>query len=399
MTRRYVGLALSGGGVRAAAFHLGVLRCLAERELLESVRYISTVSGGSLLVGLVFSRNEWCWPESRAFLEHVHPTISSLLQARSLQLRYLLRLFLLPWNWLRFPFRANVLAEAIRGTWGVRGSLDQLPAMPVWAINGTTMETGRRWRFLGEREESSAAYSMGDGEVGYTDGKGFPVAQAMATSAAFPGGISPLRVKASSRAWELPAFHRDRRDATEVVPKYRAYHIADGGVYDNLGLEPIFDVSRGQIRPKSGCRFVIVSDAGAPLRTRSWGPIAQVLGFSTRTVDIMSAQTRNLRVRGLVRWFREQEVAGRRVGHFIGMANSAKGQIERWKTEHADQLVPVVLSQYLPPDDAERVSAYPTTLRSMNRADFERIERHGYELAKLQFALYPATDDDKAGAL
>lgn len=44
-----LGLALSGGGFRAAFFHLGVLRRLAELDLLRHVTSISTVSGGSIL--------------------------------------------------------------------------------------------------------------------------------------------------------------------------------------------------------------------------------------------------------------------------------------------------------------------------------------------------------------
>ena len=44
---RRIGLALSGGGVRAATFHMGVLRRLAAEALLERISIISTVSGGS----------------------------------------------------------------------------------------------------------------------------------------------------------------------------------------------------------------------------------------------------------------------------------------------------------------------------------------------------------------
>jgi hypothetical protein len=40
------GLALSGGGIRSAAFSLGVVQVLAERGLLREVDYLSTVSGG-----------------------------------------------------------------------------------------------------------------------------------------------------------------------------------------------------------------------------------------------------------------------------------------------------------------------------------------------------------------
>ncbi|GAB6068747.1 hypothetical protein JCM13664_20680 [Methylothermus subterraneus] len=44
-----LGLALSGGGFRAALFHLGVLAALAERRLLSRIEVISTVSGGSIV--------------------------------------------------------------------------------------------------------------------------------------------------------------------------------------------------------------------------------------------------------------------------------------------------------------------------------------------------------------
>ncbi len=40
------GLALSGGGIRSAAFCLGVMQVLAERRLLKDVDFLSTVSGG-----------------------------------------------------------------------------------------------------------------------------------------------------------------------------------------------------------------------------------------------------------------------------------------------------------------------------------------------------------------
>ena len=44
-----LGLALSGGGFRATAFHLGVLKRLRELGVLGQVRVVSTVSGGSIV--------------------------------------------------------------------------------------------------------------------------------------------------------------------------------------------------------------------------------------------------------------------------------------------------------------------------------------------------------------
>jgi len=45
----FITLALSGGGSRAIAFHLGCLRALHDRNLLDKVKVVSTVSGGSVI--------------------------------------------------------------------------------------------------------------------------------------------------------------------------------------------------------------------------------------------------------------------------------------------------------------------------------------------------------------
>ena len=47
--RELVGLALSGGGIRSAAFCLGTLQALDAENVLERVDYLSTVSGGGYI--------------------------------------------------------------------------------------------------------------------------------------------------------------------------------------------------------------------------------------------------------------------------------------------------------------------------------------------------------------
>lgn len=44
-----IGLALSGGGIRSATFNLGILQGLANRGLLRTIDYLSTVSGGGYI--------------------------------------------------------------------------------------------------------------------------------------------------------------------------------------------------------------------------------------------------------------------------------------------------------------------------------------------------------------
>ena len=47
--RFHIGLALSGGGFRAAIFHLGIIRRLEELGIMKDVDVISAVSGGSII--------------------------------------------------------------------------------------------------------------------------------------------------------------------------------------------------------------------------------------------------------------------------------------------------------------------------------------------------------------
>jgi hypothetical protein len=59
-----IGLALSGGGIRSAAFSLGSLQALESHRLVERVDYLSTVSGGgyigaSLIAGMSVTRGEF----------------------------------------------------------------------------------------------------------------------------------------------------------------------------------------------------------------------------------------------------------------------------------------------------------------------------------------------------
>ena len=52
-----IGLALSGGGSRAIAFHLGCLRALHDLGILRNVQTLSTVSGGSV-VGTLYAATD-----------------------------------------------------------------------------------------------------------------------------------------------------------------------------------------------------------------------------------------------------------------------------------------------------------------------------------------------------
>jgi choline dehydrogenase-like flavoprotein len=67
----YVGLAISGGGIRSATFHLGLLQTLARARLISQFDFMSTVSGGGYIgafLGRLFTRAA---PKARNIVEGV----------------------------------------------------------------------------------------------------------------------------------------------------------------------------------------------------------------------------------------------------------------------------------------------------------------------------------------
>lgn len=59
--KKIIGLAMSGGGYRAAAFHLGTLRALYDLQIFDKVSIMSTISGGSI-TGAAYSLKETDYP-------------------------------------------------------------------------------------------------------------------------------------------------------------------------------------------------------------------------------------------------------------------------------------------------------------------------------------------------
>ena len=199
-----IGLALSGGGLRATIFHLGALTRLARQSLLEDITFISTVSGGSLLIALVHACSGNAWPGSDTFLQQTIPKARRLLTARSLDRAYFRRTFLSPWV-LR-DGRAVALARALQDCWSVSGLLSELPDNPRWIINATCYETGKNWRFMKKR--------MGDYVTGYVASPRLPIAQAVAASSAVPGLVGSLKLDTGRFDW----FVYDREHITQPHP-------------------------------------------------------------------------------------------------------------------------------------------------------------------------------------
>lgn len=376
-----IGLALSGGGVRAAAFHAGVLRYLAEKELLEKVVHISSVSGGSLFVGLVFQHGEYKWPSSKAYLDAVLPHVRKTLTTQSLQSSAILRLLLNPLNWRFILSRANVLAQAIQGLWGIKAPLGAITESAIWSINCTTGETGRRYRFKNG--------TMGDYELGYANVNGFSLAQAMAISAAFPGGVGPLTLKVKKFQWEKRKEWNAPRPES-YKPPFSRLHLYDGGLYDNLGMEPMFDMGQQSLKKDetlpSAISYLLVSDGGAPLAREGIPHPLNPFRFK-RIADIALDQCRALRIRAFINFLQRNPSSGA----YVGIGTTAEPAIKRLAPGREAFAEELLQESWLSDKDTRQAATYSTTLRQLTEPTFDLLARHGYETAKWNLELMSQT--------
>ena len=342
-----ISLSLSGGGIRAMAFHMGVLQYLSQHHLMEKIKRISTVSGGSLLIGLIIHESSMRWPDSDTYKSCVFPQLQEKLCSKSFIVS-MLKLLVNPANIHMIIYRANLLAEALKREWGITYNLSELPEQPEISMNGSTAENGKRFRFKRD--------TFGDYELGYADSSSFPLAEAMAVSAAFPGGIGPLTIKSSNLKWKKRPHWDAPHESIEITPcPYNKLHLYDGGVYDNLGIEPFFDICTST--PKIENSTLLVSDAGAPYQ-KGGSYFALNPWRLKRMMDLMSEQTRALRVRS-----------------FHGyMQSSLKGCAYIWIQEEIDG--------GLKREDKDHPCNHPTSLRKLSINDFEKISNHGYAVAK-----------------
>lgn len=341
------------------AFHAGVLQFLAEHSAMERVEKISSVSGGSLLVGLLLQLHGMRWPTSREYVSSVLQKLEETLTNKDLQ-RDAIHAALRPSNWRFALSRANVLASAIGNTWGIAASLEDVPATPEWSINATTAETGKRARFKGSE--------LRDWALGTTHLKEFPLRDAMAISAAFPGLIGPYVLRTGDFRWDIPMY-TPAGDARLAHERFARIHLYDGGVYDNLGLEAFFDAGHG---PKPGMDgAVVASDGGAPLDSGFGLGRLNVFRLK-RVADIMSDQIRALRVRGLVAFAMKEQ----------GLA--AYLRIGATTAEIASQFhLDCPAGSWLSKEAVRSVARYPTNLCRLPTGVFDLMRRHGHESAEI----------------
>jgi NTE family protein len=275
----FIGLALSGGGARAMAFHLGCLRALHDRGLLSKVKVLSTVSGGSVIGACyAYSPDDFASFDAKmvallraglqrsiireAFLSVELPKIvltyvvSGLPTAVLWSTASLLSLFrsltgaptrraeqwlvstgqsLPVWGSLTTAFE-----RALQRIFGDKTVQDVAPHGLHVVINACDLSTGTAFRFGSKRS--------GGWRYGEIVGGAPTVAKSVAASAAFPVLLPPL----------VETFEFTKRGNT----RKQTVALTDGGVFDNLGVAVLEPGRDGEITDTYPVTHIISLNAG-----------------------------------------------------------------------------------------------------------------------------------------
>lgn len=358
-----IALSLSGGGSRAIAFHLGCLRALNDRGVLQKISVVSAVSGGSVIAGLYAYWNDSFEDFHERVLGLLRRGLNRAIARRLLSVKVLPRvvatnLISRPLNTIakcigyepplrRWGSRADALQEALQDIFGTT-NLSQVmrPNLDI-VFNACELRTGTAFRFGNHRS--------GSWRLGEIISKDILVAHAIACSAAYP--------------LFLPAFDREYSFKKEgKIEKKRAV-ITDGGIYDNLGMacfEPNRD-HRYSLHTYSP-DFIISCSAGHGQFTGKKIPY----GFFSRTQAAFESVFR-----------KSQDGFFNRL-HLHKRAGNIKGFILPYLGQQ-DQSLP-----FRPFDLIKRheVIDYPTNFAAMCVEDINRLSLRGEQLTNILLSHY-----------
>lgn len=317
-----VGLCLSGGGFRAMLFHVGSLRRLNEAGRLAELTRVASVSGGSITaaaLGLAWQHLKFDDDGVASnFTEEVEAPVMALAE-HTIDVPAVL-------TGLLIPGRISSRVQRAYDKHLYHGAtLQDLPhdgEGPRFIILATNLTNGTLWRF-------SQPY-MRDWHTEPVLNPTLPIAHAVTASSAFPPFLSPNLLP---RQGQPPL------------------QLTDGGVFDNLGLEPV--VKR--------CGTVFVSDGGGtfkvtPKPKKDWGRA------TLRVLDVVDVEVRRLRRRQI-----------------IGLLASDRRQGAFWAINTEYSQFPHRSSTLPASSDATRLlAATPTRLCKLDRSRRRQLVNWGY---------------------
>ncbi len=271
-----IAIALSGGGYRAAMFHLGTLSYLhhlhidEEHTFLDMVNTISTISGGTLTglwYMLKYSQDAIC---DDSFRDLYFKLINSKVAEKGFK------------NLLE-KSGDSLIKEMIQvydeelfnhANFGI--ILDNIDHGHIhhFSANGTDFSNGLAFRFQASRKILNQPSPFDRGFIGNKEhiipwnvAKRIKLSEIFAISSCFPGGFEPIFFPSDLEIGKENGIHAALDTISEDIP------LMDGGIVDNQGIEPILlansqmqlDDERANEKKDFPCHdLIIVSDVAYP---------------------------------------------------------------------------------------------------------------------------------------
>ena len=353
--KQAIGVALSGGGSRAIAFHLGTFRALNELGVLEKVNVISAVSGGAVFAGM-YGFSEGSFEE---FEKDVKTVLRNGLEGALWK------------NLVASNITVPILISSLWGFCGrlLKGSSDPVPPKRMYSrtdalekaldelfngklltderrsqnlhlvLNATDMNTGTAMRF--------GTLESGNWRLGKIAKNDIKLATAVASSAAFP--------------LFLPALDRSFSFLKDGTESKRRTILTDGGVYDNLGTT-CFNPKRSKeisvnVFPIS---CLICSEAGAGEIERQSNPFGSV-GRMRQVYGITHKKSQDFSRTQVFEW-KDSKALEKLVVTYLGQK---------------DDVLPFKIDE---PIRREDIAHYPTDFKSMKEEDIDKLSRRAEQL-------------------
>lgn len=277
MKDKKIGLALSGGGYRAAAYHIGTLRALNRLGVLNKVDVISAVSGGSITAAYYALHKDNYRDFENSFINKLQRGVllTSITYLVLLIFILLLVCYFISW-WLLIPeviillicwywiFPVSCFIESsYNSLFFKKKKLSDLPQNPLVAINATDVSNGKLYTFSQLKMGGYPYYKNGDYITSSFDNTQFTIAKAVMASSCVPFAFSPIKISKK--------FCKEDTNTPILI---------DGGLYDNQGTHKLSS-------PKSRYHvdYIIVSDAGNTQINSKW--ILNPICLLIKTSDIM----------------------------------------------------------------------------------------------------------------
>ncbi len=273
---RIFGVALSGGGSRAAVFGAAALEALSEHGALGDVSHISSVSGGSIASSYYLTyphacdetASQACWNDYfSGYKEQMRANYWTPMLMRNLR----------PWRFSSNTRRAISLQEVLDKRFLHGKTFGELGSHPVLLINATNYDETRRFVFSNAclaagpaeppngddaekryrimaatalEQRALQAFSFSRPQCVRPVPNDLPVSLAVVASAAFPPVTGPVSIQAPSSC--------DRGE-----PEW--WHLGDGGVIENSGTDSLDEVLLRRLTdggPRLKKVFILSMDAG-----------------------------------------------------------------------------------------------------------------------------------------